>query len=420
MVRRIVRDYVQTTRSFSTNARRFLGATLLAWVGLSVNQVVFNLYLVSGGYREDFVGAVSSMQGVGMAMVALPAGWAADRFGRRALLRTGSLTIALALLLRALSLLPPALLGATLLLGAGQAMITIAASPFMSENSREYERTHLFSMHFVVVLIGGILGNLLGGELPALLERHAPELAASPLLGFRLTLVVGALLSMTAILPLLSVGNALPLSTDRPAPARVRDHRGVLGRLALNFLLLGLGAGLIMPFFNLYFARRYHASASQIGIYFSVSQVITLVATLAGPLIARRMGKLRAIVLLQLLSLPFLLTLGLETTLAISVLAFWGRSAFMQMSSPLFNSYAMDAVPAEMRARAHGLNNMLWYAGWAVSSLLAGLVIARLGWAYPYYLTAFFYGAATLTLWLNFRHRQVVDAVTVKATSPPG
>ena len=94
----------------STSTR---GATLLAWVGLSVNQVVFNLYLVSGGYREDFVGAVSSMQGVGMAMVALPAGWAADRFGRRALLRTGSLTIACALLLRSLSLLPTALLGAS-------------------------------------------------------------------------------------------------------------------------------------------------------------------------------------------------------------------------------------------------------------------------------------------------------------------
>jgi len=418
MVRRHIDEYLETTARFSANARRFLLATFLAWIGLAVSQVVFNLYLVSGGWAEDFVGAVSSMQGIGMACCALPAGWAADRFGRRALLLTGSFTIALALFARAFSLVPATLYAATFLLGAGQAMITIVASPFMSENSREYERTHLFSMQFVVVLLGGIAGNLLGGELPGVLEARG--LASSTLVAFRLTLAFGALLTLTALLPLFTVHEPHASAHARPEPVRARDHRGLLGRLGLNFALLGLGAGLIMPFFNLYFARRYHASASQIGVWFSVSQVITLVATLLGPLIAKRVGKLRAITALQLLSLPFLVTLGFETTLMVSVLAFWGRSAFMQMSSPLINSYAMEALPPTLRARAHGLNNMLWYLGWAASSLLAGQVIARLGWAYPYYLTAFFYGIATLTFWLNFRAKGPDAAKPVTAASPAG
>jgi MFS family permease len=414
MVRKIVADYVNTTKQFSTNARRFLGATLLAWVGLAVSQVVFNLYLVAGGYAEDFVGGVSSMQGIGMAVLALPAGWAADRFGRRAVLRSGVFTLALALGLRALSLVPAALFSATFLLGAGQAMITIAASPFMSENSEEYERTHLFSMHFVVVLLGSICGNLLGGELPGLLERHAPTLASSPLLGFRYTLIAGALVSMFALLPLASVHESHTRAAEQGPPVRARDHAGLLAKLALSFALLGLGAGLIMPFFNLYFSRRYGASASQIGVYFSVAQVITLLATLAGPLVARRLGKLRAITLLQSASLPFLVTLGFETNLQVSVLAFWGRSAFMQMSSPLVNSYAMDSLAPTLRARAHGLNNMVWYIGWSASSALAGLVIARLGWAYPYYLTAVCYGLATIAFWINFR-KQAPDTSRIRA-----
>jgi len=416
MVHRIVADYVSTTKQFSTNARRFLFATLLAWVGLAVSQVVFNLYLVAGGYAEDFVGGVSSMQGIGMAVLALPAGWAADRFGRRAVLRSGVFTLSLALGLRALSLAPPALFAATFLLGAGQAMITIAASPFMSENSEEYERTHLFSMHFVVVLLGSIGGNPLGGELPGLLQRHAPVLAPSPLLGFRYTLIAGAFVSMLALLPLASVHESRTRAAEQGPPVRVRDHAGLLVRLALSFALLGLGAGLIMPFFNLYFSRRYGASASQIGIYFSVAQVITLVATLAGPVVARRLGKLRAITLLQSASLPFLVTLGFETNLQVSVLAFWGRSAFMQMSSPLMNSYAMDSLEPTLRARAHGLNNMVWYLGWSASSALAGLVIARLGWAYPYYLTALCYGLATIAFWLNFR-KQAPDTSRIRAVS---
>src|SRR5689334_11246875 len=99
-MKRHVEEYLATTARFSANARRFLLATFLAWIGLAVSQVVFNLYLVAGGRAEDFVGAVSSMQGIGMACCALPAGWAADRFGRRAVLLAGSLTLAVALVLR--------------------------------------------------------------------------------------------------------------------------------------------------------------------------------------------------------------------------------------------------------------------------------------------------------------------------------
>src|SRR5687768_9303833 len=188
MVRRIVRDYYSTTREFSTNARLFLLATFLTWIGHSVNQVVFNLYLLEGGYAEDFIGGVVAMMGVGMAIMALPAGHLADRFGRRACLLAGSGLTAAALLGRSLTLSPVLLMGTTLLLGAAQALLTIASSPFMSENSFESERTHLFSMHFVVVLLGGIAGNLMGGELPVLLA-HVPNLVGSSLSPYRWTLV---------------------------------------------------------------------------------------------------------------------------------------------------------------------------------------------------------------------------------------
>ena len=405
MVKSLVAEVASTTREITPNARLFLLATLLSWVGLSVNQVVFNLYLVDAGYGHDFVGAVTSMMGLGMAATALPAGFLADRFGRRACLVGGSIAIAIALLARSLSLSAGALFASTLLVGTGQALITIAASPFMIENSEEFERTHLFSMHFVVVLLGGLLGNLMGGELPGLSGRHLPQLAPSPLLAYRVTLVAGALASMLAAWPLLFLREASAHERPPIEPARARDHAELLTRLGLNFLIVGFGAGLIMPFFNLYFSQRYGATAGQIGLYFSVAQVLTLVATLTGPLLARRMGKLEAVTVLQLVSLPFLVTLGLETTLAVSVIAFWLRSVFMQMSSPLVSSFAMEQIPPALRARAQAIDNMCWYAGWAVSSAISGQIMARFGFAWPYYLTAICYGAAAIMFWSYFRQR---------------
>jgi MFS family permease len=403
MVRRIVRDYYATTREFTPNARLFLIATVLSWSGLAVNQVVFNLYLVAAGYSAEFIGGVTAMQAVGMAALALPAGWLADRMGRRATLLAGAAGIALALAIRALSLSPQALFASTFGLGAGQALITISTSPFLTENSNDLERTHLFSMHFVVILLGGLLGNLLGGEFPGLVGQAVPALAGSPLPALRWTLIAGAAASLLAVVPLYGLAEAPHVTQDPARRVRARDHVPLLGKLGFNFLLVGMGAGLIMPYFNLYFANRFGATTSQIGIYFSVAQVITLIATLTGPLLARRFGKLEALSWLQLASLPFLVTLGFERTLALAVLAYWARSALMQMSSPLLNSFAMDSIPPALRARAVGIDNLCWWAGWAVSSALAGWVIERFGYAYPYYLTALFYGLATVTFWFNFR-----------------
>src|SRR2546425_1219016 len=80
----------------------------------------------------------------------------------------------------------------------------------------------------------------------------------------------------------------------------------------------------------------------------------------------RRFGKLRAAVWAQLLSLPFLITLGVEKRLDVAVGAFWMRATLMQATSPLLGTFIMEALPSEMRATATGLINLLWNIGWAL------------------------------------------------------
>jgi hypothetical protein len=50
------REYAGATSAVSRPARLFLTTTLLSWMGYGVNQVLFNLYLVEGGFQESFVG----------------------------------------------------------------------------------------------------------------------------------------------------------------------------------------------------------------------------------------------------------------------------------------------------------------------------------------------------------------------------
>jgi len=397
------RDFLGAARLFSVPARRFLLGEFLAWVGMGIFQVLFNLYLVQGHFQEAFVGRAISLNALGVALLALPAGWMADRWGRRRIIVGGALVDGLAQFTRASSLHPGAILAGSFVSGAGQAMLAIAAAPFIAEHSGSRERTHLFSAFFAAVLFAGVIGNILGGWIPPLLLRLPPGARPDLLGAYRTSLLIGAAFVLAGTLPLALLKGHVEKPTPHLGRRLARADFRLMAPIALNSILIGLGAGLVIPFMNLYFARRFACSSAQIGSFFSAAQVVTAVASLVGPAIARRFGKLRTAVSSELLSLPFLVTLGAEKHLGIAVTAFLFRATLMQASTPLLNAFVMDVLPQELRARSTSLNNLLWNLGWAVSATLAGAIIERFGYDVPFYCTAVLYAIAASSFFLAFR-----------------
>lgn len=398
------RDYREAIGSFSRPARLFLLHTALGWAGYGLNTVLYNLYLVEGGYQESFIGGVISINALGLALAALPAGWLAERWGRRPCLLLGAVLFGAGHLSRALVLSPGAIYAGSMLAGVGQALTAIAAAPFLTEHSTARERTHLFSAFFASELLAGVLGAQIGGWLPGALQGLSAEMRPSLLHAYRWTLVVGALLDFSSILPILRMRGLkeAPLAKDR-ARLDPREQWRLLP-IAVNAFLMGAGAGLVIPFMNLYFKSRFDCSSAQIGVFFSVAQILTAVAMMLSPVVARRFGKLRTATASQLLSLPFLVTLGAERRLETAVGAFWIRATLMQASTPLIGTFVMESLPPALRARSASFTNLVWNMGWAVSATLSGVLILRFGYAVPFYVTAALYFSAALWLYRSF-HR---------------
>jgi MFS family permease len=396
-------EYRDAAREFSHPARLFLVCDLLAWAANGMHQVLYNLYLVEGGYQEAFVGRAISANAIGLALAALPAGLLADRWGRRHTLMLGVICEAAGLLARSAVLEPGVILGGSFVSGVGQAFVLITAAPFITEHSTPRERTHLFTAFFAVSLSAGVIGSLLGGMLPWALQALPPGIAPDTLMSYRITLLAAGAVAAFAIEPLRRMGDLheTPAAHDpEPVPPEVRRR---LAPIALNAFLLGSGAGLVIPFMNLYFAHRFACSSAQIGAFFSVAQVITAIAALLGPPISRRFGKLRTATAFELASLPFLVTLGAEQRLSVAVGAFWLRAVLMQASTPLHHAFVMEVLPRRLRARSTSINSALWHTGWAVSSALAGLIIQHFGYAVPFYVTAVLYASAAGSLFFAFR-----------------
>ena len=400
-IRRAMSDFLEAARAFSRPARLYLGAEFLIWTAHGIYAVLFNLYLVEAGSSERFVGRAVASSAFGLVVAALPAGWLAERWGRRRTIQLGVLLEAIGHLVRAVWVAEPIVLGAGFVTGLGQAFFQIAAAPFLTEHSTPRERTHLFSTFFASALLAGVVGNALGGALPPLVRSLVPSFGWFG--AYRATLLFGAVLSVAAALPLLGLrGLVEPRASHDEAPPPPHEVKR-LWPIALNSLLLGTGAGLVIPFMNLYFANRFSASSAQIGLFFSVAQVFTAIASLAAPAIGARFGRLRTAIASELLSLPFLLTLGTESHLGIAVAAFWLRATLMQAATPLLQAYVMEVLPPALRARSSSLNNLVWNMGWAVSSSIAGLVIERFGYSTPFYVTAALYATAAITFYRAFR-----------------
>nr|WP_316047315.1 hypothetical protein [Planococcus glaciei] len=93
-------------------------------------------------------------------------------------------------------------------------------------------------------------------------------------------------------------------------------------------LLIGLGSGLVVPYLNLYFSNRFEASNTYIGLILALGSAMTVVATLIGPLLVNKVGKVKAMLLFQLLSIPFLILTAYTTSLLLASLGFFIAASF--------------------------------------------------------------------------------------------
>ncbi len=414
MIRKVFSDYYQATSDFSRNAKLFLASMFLVGMSFSAFGVIFNLYLVEAGFREGFIGNLLSVGALAMSLLALPAGLACDRIGRKKSLLLSGFLVSAFVLIRATTLKEHLLLTASALSGFAAAFAAVTTAPFLMENSTPEERTHLFSVNFSALLIAGVIGNALGGKLPDVFRHFQTDL--TKLQSYRMTLVTSALFSFASLIPLFLVreGKAKARGEQPKASWREKEDLVTIGKFSLNNFLIGAGAGLVIPFFNLYFAKRFGATSTQIGLYFSGSQIITAAAVLLGPIAAKRFGKLKTIVYAQIFSLPFLVLLGgLERYLAFAVLAFWLRACLMNMSGPLGSAMTMEMIPENKRATAASIMSMSWNLSWAGTTALSGhlmqnpgIFIGRVflaGYSIPYYLTALIYFLATTSFYLLFK-----------------
>jgi predicted MFS family arabinose efflux permease len=249
------------------------------------------------------------------------------------------------------------------------------------------------------------MGMAIGGYLPQIWSALFGADGGS-VTSYRYTLYVSLAVSIVSIVPLFFLKEKKRVCVDAPNLGLMLKELAqskTVKRLVTISCLIGLGAGLIVPFFNVYFNKMLSATPGQIGLIFALAQASMAIGAMGVPYMVSRIGKVKTVSLTYLLSIPFLIVLAISTNLYIAGAAYILRMLFMNMSVPISNSFSMEIVHSDEMASVSSLTSMGSYISIAVSSFIAGILMSYGSYLLPYVATCMFYLAASVLYFRFFR-----------------
>ncbi len=403
--------YIGKMRLFSRNARLYMVHVVGMDVIYGTWAVLFNLYLLAIGFDIAFIGLRILVGAVASALASIPAGLISDRIGRKLSFILGDGMGALMSLI-AISTTNEALLLVTAGIGGlFGALHGVAEPAFMAENSREYERVHLFSVSGGTRTAAAIIGSALAGLVPLIFSASG----GGDVVGlYRMVAYFGiggwfASLIPAVMLQQVAAPEADSASGSKGLFANIKNP-GLIWRLTAPEVLIGLGAGFALPLMNVFFRAGVDSHEVEIGAVFAAGEAFLVVGSFLAPLLAARLGKVRSVVLTRSMAIPFILVLALSpdlgsetiSVLSIAGLAYIGRITLQNMASPVRSAFAMELLDEKERGTQVGIQQAFAVAFSGLASFAGASLMDAGNFQLPFYLMAVCYAVAVVLFWRFF------------------
>ncbi|QNO14407.1 MFS transporter [Alkalicella caledoniensis] len=395
-------SYFTLVKKMSKNLKLYFTASFFAYLGLGAGNVLVNLYLVEKGFSADVVGMYQSIKLFTTGLLALPAGMVCNKMGFKWSLKQGLFFIGTGILILVFFDHQLFVYLSSFVWGLGLSVFAVSAPPFIQENAEPRQRQQAFSINFAVMMLSQMMGNLISGRLVEFLPYET-------LFSYRITLGLFTSFTLVGILFLTGIKETIKpfnfsLQGQLKGIINLATKNNYVPKLLTCHILIGVGAGLIVPLLNVFLKENVGATIGQIGTIMSISQTTTAFAALMAPFIVLRLGKIKGISLLRLSSIPFLLAIALLQNVYVVGVAVFIRSSLMNMTHPVESELSMGLVEKEERAPLSALLKTMDSVGRAFSVLLGGYLMSNIGYTIPYYLTCIIYVFATILFYKWFNH----------------
>ncbi|MFA4641161.1 MFS transporter [Pyrococcus kukulkanii] len=373
-------------------------ATAVGQLFLQFSWFIIPFYLKALGYGMDKMGILFSIQTLTGGVFFLLAGQISLKIGYKKTLIIAAILGALRRVLQILAFNFLTLIAGFFLVGINMGLRDPNYSALLSEKvSSEEERHKLFSYSFGLGTLANALGVLVAGYLPGyLMGNGMPKEIA-----YRIILSL-ALIQFAIVLPALAIIKDVPVREQK-----IKWRKDLIVKIlkfSLPSAIIGLGAGITIPFMSIYFNMRFGRNIRDISWVFFGQQLVMGLGSFLLPKLVNKIGPVKLITYFQWsAALLFLIFPSLPTFL-LAAIVYVVRSILMNIVWPVNDSFMMGFFSTEEKATAAGIRRAFSTFMRALGNYTGGVLFA-VSLAYPFYATAILYILATAMFYAFFiRH----------------
>lgn len=401
--------YYDFFKNISRNVKLYLGIIFFVTIVSSAYNVLFGIYLKNVGFTEAFVGQILSINTMGIAFGAIPMAIFAERLNRKKTIIFGMLLMVISNLIVLNVQVPMVMQIFAFIFGIGNSTLMILQAPIIYDNTPDQHRITAFSMAFVLQNVAFVLGSLVLGHLSGGITHYVGPVSAN-------RWVLNAATSLIFIGVLIALRFTGDEMTAKKSEHTIKEtlegilagYRRMLVGKPLFYLmqvsLIGLGAGMIVPFFSMYLKYTLQTTDGIVGNIMAISQVGTVIGGLVVPPLAKKLGRVRTVIICQLLSIPFLISISFPQGIIIITISFFFRSSLMNMAGPIIGNLAMEIVDDETRTYMSSMVSLVSHLFRAVGIYIGGYLMFKYDYNTPYYFTIVCYLIGTYILYKVFKN----------------
>ena len=341
--------------------------------------LVLNIYLRKQGFSDPEIASLNSLRFIGALAFALPLGIyiRGKKLKPFFILAAAVVPTTSILIIESIHYLNlPLIQLAFLSWGFGMMLMRVCSLPFVIRNTTADNSTEALSLTAATWSLSTIVSGLIISGLD--------WISYVKIGSWSVTFNEQAILWIITVIGAGSIGFALKISEHNQGhTGRNNDlfslHKSYDWHLIFKaispLILISIGAGLTIPFVNLFFNSIFGFTASEFSLLGSFTALLVFIFSLLVPSLRKKYGYWMTIVVVQSLAIICLIIMSLmelyatySFALIIAVAAYILRQPLMHMAHPASNELMMNYVGKKNQELISALSSSLWSASWFISA----------------------------------------------------
>ena len=395
-----------------TNLPRNIHLLFLLEFSLSLIHVAFililNIYLRKQGFSDPEIASFNSLRFVGALAFALPLGIYIRGKKLKPFFKVASLMVPLtsAMIIEAIHFsIVPLIQLSFLLWGVGMMLMRVCSLPFIIRNTSTDNSTEALSLSAATWSLSTIFSGLLISGLDWISNLK--------ILDHIITFNEHGILWIITLIGICSYIFSKKLNEESYKNDEKKNdifslHRTydwkIIFKAISPLILISIGAGLTIPFVNLFFNSIFGFTSSTFSLLSSLTAMLVFIFSLLVPTLRKKYGYWMTIVLVQSLAIICLVIMSSTEIYAthtyavvIAVSAYIFRQPLMHMAHPASNELMMNYVGKKNQELISALSSSLWSASWFISAkIFEWLRLLEFRYFEIFLITAFLYAMGVI------------------------